>query len=87
MGDYADDAMDREMGDRWAMPYTPYRLMRLAKKDITCNHCGVPAYWQETVDKDGHPRIKLFAGGKPHDCRQKAASPDDFTDVTGADLG
>ena len=60
------------------------KLMHLAKKDITCNRCGAPAYWQETIDKDGHPKIKLFSGGKPHVCPPPA---DDFTDVTGADLG
>ena len=51
---------------------------------VKCNRCQTPAYWQETIDKDGHPKIKLFSGGKPHVCPPPA---DDFTDVTGADLG
>ena len=61
--------------------------MHLAKNDITCRSCGAPAYWQEVVNKEGQPDIKLFAGGKPHDCRAKPATADDFEDETGADLG
>lgn len=85
MGDYADDAMDRELA-RWDhFLHKPRKPMHLARTHITCRSCGVPAYWQEVIDKDGHPRIKLFAGGKPHDCR--VAKADDFDDLTGADLG
>ena len=61
--------------------------LHMAKQDITCSRCGVPAYWQEVVNKDGFPQIKLFAGGRPHDCRPAGAAPGEFEDLTGADLG
>jgi len=85
MGDFADDATDRELA-RWGhFLHTPRKPMHLARKNITCRHCGVRAYWQEVIDKKGFPEIKLFAGGKPHSCH--TGNPDDFDDLTGADLG
>lgn len=88
MGDIADWLMDMEMErfDRFLHQSPPYRRpLHLAKQDITCSRCGVPAYWQEVINKEGQPEIKLFAGGKPHDCR--TATADDFEDETGADIG
>jgi len=49
--------------------------LRLAKEDLTCKHCDADCYWQEVIDANGRPKVRLFEAGKPHVCKP---SPDDF---------
>lgn len=51
---------------------TERKPLRLAKGDITCKLCGTECYWQEVWGKEGKPEIKLFEGGKPHQCDHTA---------------